>query len=121
MNSEQKQAFDLSLEHDALRDRYGQGSFGQGCLMARRLIESGVRFVEVICGRWRRPGTPTATISPAPGRSSNEADQGMAALIEDLEERGRLDSTLVIWIGEFGRITADHQRRRPKPLGPRLE
>ena len=102
MTSEQKQAFDLTKESDAVRDRYGRGSFGQGCLMARRLVEGGVRFVEVMMGDgvgWdtHRDNFPrTRTLSA-------EADIGMAALIDDLEERGRLDSTLILWMGEFGR------------------
>ena len=102
MNSPQKQAFDLSRERDATRDRYGRGSFGQGCLMGRRLIEAGVRFVEVMMGDgvgWdtHRDNFPRTRVL------SSEADLGMAALIEDLKERGQLDSTLVIWMGEFGR------------------
>jgi hypothetical protein len=102
MNSQQKRAFDLSQEPESVRDRYGRGSFGQGCLMARRLVEAGVRFVEVMLGDgvgWdtHRDNFPrTRTLSA-------EADVGMAALIQDLHERGRLDSTLVIWMGEFGR------------------
>lgn len=102
MNSEQKQAFDLSGESDAVRECYGQGTFGQGCLMARRLIESGVRFVEVVSGGGVGWDTHRDNF-PRTGALSDEADVGMAALIEDLEQRGLLDSTLVIWMGEFGR------------------
>jgi hypothetical protein len=99
MNAEQKQAFDLSREPDAVRDRYGRHSFGQGCLMARRLVETGVRFVEVTLDGWdtHRDNFPrTRTLSA-------EVDSGMSALLEDLAQRGRLDDTLVIWMGEFGR------------------
>ena len=102
MNSEQKQAFDVSREPDAVRDRYGRGSFGQGCLMARRLVETGVRFVEVMMGDGVGWDTHRDNF-PRTRALSLEADAGMAALIEDLAERGRLDSTLVIWMGEFGR------------------
>jgi hypothetical protein len=102
MNSEQRQAFDLSHESDAVRDRYGRGGFGQGCLMARRLVESGVRFVEVVSGDGVGWDTHRDNF-PRTKSLSIEADMGMAALIEDLQERGRLDSTLVIWMGEFGR------------------
>lgn len=102
MNSQQKQAFDLSQESDAVRDRYGRGSFGQGCLMARRLIETGVRFVEVMQGDGVGWDTHRDNF-PRTRALSTESDAGMAALIEDLQERGRLDSTLVIWMGEFGR------------------
>jgi Protein of unknown function (DUF1501) len=102
MTADQKQAFDLGQEADALRDRYGRGSFGQGCLMARRLVETGVRFVEVMMGDGVAWDTHRDNF-PRTRSLSAEADAGMAALVEDLRERGRLDSTLVIWMGEFGR------------------
>jgi len=102
MTAEEKRAFDLSQESTADRDRYGRGSFGQGCLMARRLIETGVRFVEVMMGDGVGWDTHRDNF-PRTRALSAEADSGMAALIEDLRERGRLDSTLVIWMGEFGR------------------
>jgi hypothetical protein len=102
MTSQEKRVFDLSQESDALRDRYGRGGFGQGCLMARRLVESGVRFVEVLMGDGVGWDTHRDNF-PRTRALSAEADVGMAALIEDLLERGRLDSTLVIWMGEFGR------------------
>lgn len=102
MNAEQKRAFDLSRESDADRDRYGRGNFGQGCLLARRLVETGVRFVEVMMGDGVGWDTHNGNF-PRTRALSLEADTGMAALIDDLKERGRLDSTLVIWMGEFGR------------------
>ncbi|HSG72158.1 MAG TPA: DUF1501 domain-containing protein [Planctomycetaceae bacterium] len=102
MNSRQKQAFDLSQESEAVRERYGRGSFGQGCLMARRLIEAEVRFVEVLMGGGVGWDTHRDNF-PRTRALSSETDRGMAALIADLEERGRLDSTLIIWMGEFGR------------------
>jgi hypothetical protein len=102
MMADQRQAFDLSDESEAVRDRYGRGSFGQGCLMARRLMESGVRFVEVFLGDGVGWDTHRDNF-PRTKALSTEADAGMAALLEDLQARGRLDSTLVIWMGEFGR------------------
>lgn len=102
MTAEQKRAFDLSQEADAQRDRYGRRSFGQGCLMARRLVEAGVRFVEVMMGEGVGWDTHRDNF-PRTRALSLETDAGMAALIEDLKERGRLDSTLIIWMGEFGR------------------
>jgi hypothetical protein len=99
MSADQKQAFDLTKESDADRDRYGRGSFGQGCLMARRLVETGVRFVEVTLDGWdtHRDNFPRT-------RSlSEDVDAGMSALLDDLDRTGRLDSTLVVWMGEFGR------------------
>jgi hypothetical protein len=102
MNAEQKRAFDLSLDADALRDRYGRGSFGQGCLMARRLVETGVRFVEVLMGDGVGWDTHSNNF-PRTRSLSAEVDIGMSALLDDLHQRGQLDSTLVIWMGEFGR------------------
>jgi hypothetical protein len=103
MHAEEKRAFDLTHEPDKVRDRYGRGAFGQGCLMARRLTEAGVRFVEVMMGDGVGWDTHRDNF-PRTRALSAEADRGMAALIEDLRDRGRLDSTLVIWMGEFGRM-----------------
>jgi hypothetical protein len=102
MTAGQKHAFDLSEEPDADRDRYGQGSFGQGCLMARRLVEAGIPFVEVMLGDGVAWDTHRDNF-PRTRALSAEADAGMAALVDDLEQRGRLESTLVVWMGEFGR------------------
>jgi hypothetical protein len=102
MNAEQRRAFDLSQEADGLRERYGRGSFGQGCLMARRLVETGVRFVEVMMGDGVGWDTHRDNF-PRTRSLSQEVDVGMSALLDDLHQRGRLDSTLVIWMGEFGR------------------
>ncbi len=102
MNADQKRAFDLSLEPDSSRERYGTGSFGQGCLMARRLVEGGVRFVEVMSGDGVGWDTHRDNF-PRTRALSQEADRGMAALVEDLRDRGRLDSTVIVWMGEFGR------------------
>jgi hypothetical protein len=101
MSAEQKAAFDLTKESESDRDRYGRGSFGQGCLMARRLVETGVPFVEVTMqeASWdthRDNFSRTSSLSEV-------VDAGMSGLIDDLESRGRLDSTLVVWMGEFGR------------------
>ncbi|HWY88820.1 MAG TPA: DUF1501 domain-containing protein [Gemmataceae bacterium] len=99
VRSPRVRAFDLSQESAASRDRYGRAPFGQGCLLARRLVEAGVTFVEVELNGWdthqdnfTRSKTLTETADPA-----------FASLIQDLRERGRLDRTLVIWMGEFGR------------------
>lgn len=99
MNAEQKRAFDLTQESDAARDRYGRSGFGQGCLMARRLIESGVRFAEVTLDGWdthRDNFRRTRSLS-------EDVDAALSALLEDLDQSGRLNHTLVIWMGEFGR------------------
>jgi hypothetical protein len=102
MNAEQKRAFDLTQESDADRDRYGRGAFGQGCLLARRLVETGVRFVEVMMGDGVGWDTHQNNF-PRTRSLSLEADAGMASLVDDLHQRGLLESTLVIWMGEFGR------------------
>jgi hypothetical protein len=92
-------AFDLEPEPAKLRDAYGRTPFGQGCLMARRLIEAGVTFVEVQSSGW----DTHANELPALKKLIPPVDQGMAALVTDLKVRGLLDHTLVIWMGEFGR------------------
>jgi hypothetical protein len=102
-------AFDLSSEPDALRDRYGRTRFGQSLLLARRLVEAGVRLVQVnwtrIDGKENNGAWDTHTVH---NRSMKEwlmplMDAAVASLLEDLGERGLLDDTLVAWTGEFGR------------------
>ncbi len=92
-------AFDLDREPDRLRQAYGRSPFGQGCLMARRLIEAGVSFVEVQSSGWDTHGNEL----PALKKLIPPVDQATAALLADLKQRGLLDSTLVVWMGEFGR------------------
>jgi hypothetical protein len=92
-------AFDVSQEKDAVRDRYGRNSFGQGCLLARRLVETGVTFVEVESNGWDTHDNNFERVKTL----SESVDPGFAALVGDLRERGMLDKTLVIWMGEFGR------------------
>ena len=95
-----KEAFDLSREAPVLRERYGLTNFGQSCLLSRRLIESGVRFVTVNAGGW---DTHQDNFSSLRSARLPEVDLGYSALLEDLHARGLLESTLVIWMGEFGR------------------
>ncbi|HEV3115797.1 MAG TPA: DUF1501 domain-containing protein [Gemmataceae bacterium] len=92
-------AFDLAAESEKVRAAYGRSSFGQGCLMARRLIETGVTFVEVQSTGWDTHGNELKSLQGL----IPPVDQGMAALIADLKLRGLLERTLVIWMGEFGR------------------
>lgn len=109
MNSEAAKAFDLSAEPAAVRDAYGRGRFGQGCLMARRLIERDVPFIEVSLrgSTGGALGWDTHTQNFARVKSlSGELDAGWATLMSDLEERGLLESTTIIWLGEFGRTPA---------------
>ena len=96
---ETQKAFDLSAEDDKLRDRYGRTTFGQGCVMARRLIEAGVRFVTVTSGGWDTHRDNFNGLK----KKLPPVDQGLPALLQDLEERGMLESTLVVWLTDFGR------------------
>ena len=106
MRSSAAQAFDLSSEPSGLHDRYGRNLFGQGCLLARRLIERGVPFVEVSLGAAENLTLGWDThINNFDGvhSLSNILDPAWATLMEDLRTRGLLDSTLIVWMGEFGR------------------
>ena len=105
-----RNAFDLSQEPDKVRDRYGRHTFGQGCLLARRLVEAGTRFVQM---NWPSVanGDPTvdawdthaANFGPLRNLHCPKLDSGLSALLEDLDQRGLLKETLVVAIGEFGR------------------
>jgi len=97
--SPKTKAFDLSDEPAALKQQYGSSSFGQGCLLARRLVEAGVTFVEVRHGNWDTHEDNFNNTT----RLAGEVDPGFAALISDLKDRGLLETTLVAWMGEFGR------------------
>jgi hypothetical protein len=91
--------FDLSAEKDDLRERYGRNSFGQSCLMARRLVEQGVPYITINYKGWDTHKQHFQAMR----RKLPELDRGVAALLEDLGQRGLLDSTIVWWGGEFGR------------------
>ena len=94
-----KKAFDLSLESEKLRERYGRNSFGQSCLLARRLVERGVPFVTIVNDGWDTHYDNMGAMK----QKLPILDPGFATLLEDLSERGLLDSTIVYWTGEFGR------------------
>lgn len=99
------ETFKLDKEPEKLRDAYGRSAFGQGCLLARRLVEAGVSFVEVINGGeindqgW---DTHRRGFDENP-KLANHTDSGYAMLLKDLADRGMLEDTLVVWMGEFGR------------------
>lgn len=97
---ETKKAFDIDSEDVKLRDKYGRNRFGQSCLLARRLVESGVRFVTVTDGGW---DTHSGNFSALKNSRMPPVDQGVPALLEDLQDRGLLDGTLVVWVTDFGR------------------
>jgi uncharacterized protein (DUF1501 family) len=111
MQMEVPEVMDLKSEPDYIREMYGMNEkdtevFGRQCLMARRLVEQGVRFVQIFSGGWDSHDYLEE------GHSSRirSVDKPMAALIKDLKQRGMLEDTLVIWTGEFGR-TADNNKR----------
>jgi len=106
MDSDVAKAFDLTEERTSVRDAYGRGKFGQGCLMARRMIERGVPFVEVTLGslapgaaNWDTHQNNFATVK----QLSEQLDAGWSALMRELGDRGLLDTTTILWMGEFGR------------------
>jgi len=96
----------LDSEPAAVRDQYGRGSFGSGCLMARKLVEMGVTFVEVSLGGWDTHANAFDTLS---NRLMPELDKGMSALVADLAQRGLLDNTVIAWMGDFGRTPRINQ------------
>lgn len=102
-SAEVQQAFDLSREPAAVRDRYGRHTWGQSHLLARRLIEAGVRFVTTVNGPSIVWDTHQDNFKRLKDRLVPPMEQGFTALVDDLSDRGMLDSTLVIWMGDFGR------------------
>ena len=99
INSPSAKAFDLSDEPIALKKAYGDNRFGRGCLMARRLIEAGVKFVEVSLDGWDTHSNNFEQTE----RLLKVVDPAFATLVRDLEDRNLLDETIVLWLGEFGR------------------
>ena len=95
-------AFDIAKEPERVREAYGKGHFANGCLLARRLSERGVRFIQVYYGNGQPWDTHRNHNKTTPNLAKN-IDQPMAALLGDLKERGLLDDTLIVWGGEFGR------------------
>ncbi len=113
---------DLASEPESVRARYGvepgKVSFANNCLLARRLLERGVRFVQVYHWGWDSHGTsPDDDLVTALPQRCRECDGPSAALLEDLEQRGLLDDTLFVWGGEFGRTCMNEERDGSKFLG----
>ena len=103
-----RDAFDLTQETDAMRDRYGRTTFGQCCLLARRLVEAGTRVVEVIWPKVANSDNHSWDVHSGLSKrmktqSGPMLDAGLSTLIADLDDRGMLDETLVVAVGEFGR------------------
>lgn len=99
MRSEDLKAFDVASESDAMKDMYGRSAFGQGCLLARRLIENNVRYVEVTRGGWDTHSNNFETVE----NNCADMDKALSALLFDLEMRGLLSDTMVVVVSEFGR------------------
>jgi len=100
-------AFDLDAEPAKIQDRYGRSQFGQACLMARRLIEKNVPFVEVSLGGWDTHDDNFPRVQSL----CSVLDKAWSALLEDLKDRGRLETTLLVWMGEFGRTPGINPRQ----------
>jgi hypothetical protein len=100
-------AFDLSREEDALRDEYGRNLFGQGCLLARRLVERGVPLVQVTLGGWDTHDNNFEQVKSLCGT----LDAAWSTMMRDLRQRGLLESTLIVWMGEFGRTPGINPRQ----------
>jgi hypothetical protein len=103
-----RDAFNLKAEPDPLRDRYGRNTFGQSCLLARRLVEAGTRVVEVIWPKVANSDNHSWDVhvdltKRMKTQSGPMLDQGLSALISDLDDRGMLEDTLLVAVGEFGR------------------
>ncbi|MCI0743573.1 MAG: DUF1501 domain-containing protein [Gemmataceae bacterium] len=114
MRTSARAAFNLDEEPNHIRDSYGRNLFGQGCLLARRLVERGVPFVEVTLGAL--PGNPIGWDTHNQNfdmvrRLSQIMDPAWATLVEDLQQRGLLEDTLIIWMGEFGRTPRINQQQ----------
>jgi hypothetical protein len=99
MFGDARKLFDPTQESESIRERYGKNTFGQSCLMARRLVEHGVPYVTINYKGWDTHKQHFETMN----RKLPEMDQAMASLLEDLKSRGLLDTTIVWWTGEFGR------------------
>ena len=114
MQTSGPELIDFNQESQATLDGYGakpgEKSFANNCLLARRLVERGVRFVQLYHANWDHHGGTTENLGDSLDQVTREVDQACAALIRDLKSRGLLDETLVIWGGEFGRTPMGEQR-----------
>lgn len=100
MTSDQMKAFKVNEEPEAMKELYGNDGFGRGCLLARRLVEAGVPFIEVDLGGWDNHQNIFNTLSD---NKLPVLDRAMSALVTDLKQRGLLESTTIVWMGEFSR------------------
>ncbi|HZP81719.1 MAG TPA: DUF1501 domain-containing protein, partial [Chthonomonadaceae bacterium] len=109
-SKESQEAFEIGKEDHKLRDMYGRTGFGQSCLLARRLVAAGVRFVTITMGGW---DTHSGNFGSLKNGLLPDLDRGFSALLTDLHQRGMLDTTLVIWMGEFGRTPQINKNADP--------
>lgn len=100
MTSDQMKAFKVNEEPEEMKELYGQDGFGRGCLLARRLVEAGVPFIEVDLGGWDNHQNIFNTLAD---NKLPVLDRAMSALVTDLKQRGLLESTTIVWMGEFSR------------------
>ena len=113
MNSEDLNAFDITKEPESMHELYGTSNFGQGCLLARRLIENKVRYVEVSRGGWDTHDNNFEAVS----NNCADIDKALSALLTDLELRGLLKETLVVLTSEFGRTPKINGREMDEITG----
>ena len=117
MQTSAPELIDISGESKATLDLYGAkpgvASFANNCLLARRLVERGTRFVQLYHTNWDHHGGPGETLTKDLDKVTRDVDQACAALVTDLKARGLLDDTLVIWGGEFGRTPMSEARKTP--------
>jgi hypothetical protein len=123
-----REAFNLQAEPAKVRDAYGRSTYGQSCLLARRLVEAGTKFVTVYFsdsiggqsterGGWDTHGFNNTRMYPIVEKYHlPRTEETLPTLLNDLDERGLLDETLVVWMGEFGRHSGDQQERQPRSL-----
>lgn len=119
MQREAADAFDVSREPEHIRERYGKTVFGQSCLLARRLCEYGVRFIQVyyVSKSDKQPWDTHASNDDRHRTLCADSDRATAALLGDLKDRGLLEDTLVLWGGEFGRTPYAQPNKDPKQVG----
>ena len=115
MKSEDLKAFDLSKETPEMREMYGDNNFGQGCLLARRLVENNVRFVEVIYGGWDMHNEVFDNLET----KAAVLDKGLSSLLLDLNRRGMLNETMVVVASEFGRTPTIKSGRNGRDHHPK--
>lgn len=119
MQREASEVFDISREPAHIQEAYGNTTFSKGCLLARRLVEHGVRFVQMhyVTSRNKQPWDTHSDNNNRHRELCADSDRASAALISDLKQRGMLDDTLIIWGGEFGRTPYSQQNKDKKKLG----